>query len=560
MKRTTLLIAFLLGIISATCFAQENDISKLTELAEQGDAKAQTELGKCYYNGKNVAKDYAEAFKWFQKAADNGYAEGQYRLGRMYNYGEGINKNKEIAVKLYRQAAQQGYPYAQKALGLCFEEGTGIDENQDSAKYWYDKAYPQICIIAESGDLEGEYHLGNCFYFEQGVPQNYEEAVKWYRKAAEHGHSYAQNDLGFCYHYGQGVPENSEEAIKWYKKAAENGYIDANHGILDIVYGCGSCGKDSIQKALQKVKSNYMKEVNKGNTSAMIGMGDVYSFYYGYFPDIDWEKAAITWYNLAVEQGDPDAIAALAALYDRLYDYPERFAPTSPGPTRLKDYEKDVPEYDNSTIDASVKIERDVHEYVPKYDTLRNDTLKLYTERLWQLAADKGSARAQAIIGFKCFLEKNFEKAMEWYAKAKKNGATKVWRVVNVNLPIDMAIMLCEHFKEHSSEYDFYFYNIFADNEWKITYGSGTYYGWYIFVFPSTIAGSDGFLEIYVPGDIIYVTVAKNNKYGLIKLSKDGKLLEKTPIIYDSEFRYDEYDETGKFHTTLNGQDVQFDL
>lgn len=92
-----------------------------------------------------------------------------------------------------------------------------------------------------------------------------------------------------------------------------------------------------------------------------------------------------------------------------------------------------------------------------------------------------------------------------------------------------------------------------------ITYGIGTYYGWYIFVFPSTFAGPDG-LNIYVPGDIIYVTVTKNNKYGLIKLSKDGKLLEKTPIIYDSEFKYYEDDNTGKFYTTLNGQEINFDF
>jgi hypothetical protein len=30
----------------------------------------------------------------------------------------------------------------------------------------------------------------------KGVPKDYEEAVKWFRRAAEQGHSKAQNNIG----------------------------------------------------------------------------------------------------------------------------------------------------------------------------------------------------------------------------------------------------------------------------------------------------------------------------------------------------------------------------
>ena len=36
---------------------------------------AQYNLGVCYYNGDGVAQSYAEAVKWFRKAAEQGYAE-----------------------------------------------------------------------------------------------------------------------------------------------------------------------------------------------------------------------------------------------------------------------------------------------------------------------------------------------------------------------------------------------------------------------------------------------------------------------------------------------------
>lgn len=43
-----------------------------SEAAEQGDTRAQTRLGVCYYEGKGVPKDYAKAFNWFRKAAEQG--------------------------------------------------------------------------------------------------------------------------------------------------------------------------------------------------------------------------------------------------------------------------------------------------------------------------------------------------------------------------------------------------------------------------------------------------------------------------------------------------------
>jgi hypothetical protein len=42
--------------------------------ADQGYAKAQSNLGIAYTIGKGVLKDYKQAVYWYQKAADQGYA------------------------------------------------------------------------------------------------------------------------------------------------------------------------------------------------------------------------------------------------------------------------------------------------------------------------------------------------------------------------------------------------------------------------------------------------------------------------------------------------------
>jgi TPR repeat protein len=69
-----LLASFLLSasplVAQAQAQSEPQDISDLRKAAEQGDAQKQFELGSRYYTGKGVAKDHAEAMKWYCKAAE----------------------------------------------------------------------------------------------------------------------------------------------------------------------------------------------------------------------------------------------------------------------------------------------------------------------------------------------------------------------------------------------------------------------------------------------------------------------------------------------------------
>ena len=55
--------------------------------AEQGDAKAQNNLGVVYDRGEGVPQDDAEAVKWYRKAAEQGMP-GAVQPGLMYANGE----------------------------------------------------------------------------------------------------------------------------------------------------------------------------------------------------------------------------------------------------------------------------------------------------------------------------------------------------------------------------------------------------------------------------------------------------------------------------------------
>ncbi len=58
-------------------------------LAEQGNARAENNLGVLYENAKGVPQDIREAVKWYRLAAKQGYAGAQNNLGLIYAIGRG---------------------------------------------------------------------------------------------------------------------------------------------------------------------------------------------------------------------------------------------------------------------------------------------------------------------------------------------------------------------------------------------------------------------------------------------------------------------------------------
>ena len=81
-------------------------------------------MGYCYNNGYGVAKDQAEAFKWYTKAAEKNSSWSMNELGRSYENGWGVAANREIAIAWYRKAAKLGQKDAKENL-----KRMGVSEN-----------------------------------------------------------------------------------------------------------------------------------------------------------------------------------------------------------------------------------------------------------------------------------------------------------------------------------------------------------------------------------------------------------------------------------------------
>ena len=101
-------------------------------------ARAQTNLATLYYEGKGVAVDYAEAAKWYRRAADQGDALGQYNLGALYAKGAGVTQDLVQAYMWFELAAAQQDRSAARARGLITAKMTPaeVDRARALAAAW----------------------------------------------------------------------------------------------------------------------------------------------------------------------------------------------------------------------------------------------------------------------------------------------------------------------------------------------------------------------------------------------------------------------------------------
>jgi TPR repeat protein len=109
-------------------------------LAEQGDARAQYNLGVLYRKGRGVPQDDVQARQWYEKAAAQGQAKAQYNLGTLYLNGSGVPKDYQQALRWFRMAADQGEALAQTKIGIMYDDGQGVPHDFVQAHKWYNLA------------------------------------------------------------------------------------------------------------------------------------------------------------------------------------------------------------------------------------------------------------------------------------------------------------------------------------------------------------------------------------------------------------------------------------
>ncbi|TAK63302.1 DnaJ domain-containing protein [Methylobacter sp.] len=161
-----------------------------------------------------------KALPLYLQLAEQGNADAQFNVGLIYVNGQGITKDNKQAVDWFTKAANQGHREAQTKLGYMYATGKGVVQNYNSAVYWCYKA-------AEQGDVISQYNLGQMYAKGQGVAKDSSLAVSWFSKAAAQDDARAQYSLGDMYENGLGVAKDNTKAVDFYRKAAKQGLDEA---------------------------------------------------------------------------------------------------------------------------------------------------------------------------------------------------------------------------------------------------------------------------------------------------------------------------------------------
>lgn len=129
--------------------------------------------------------DYLAAYEKWEPLATLGIADAQHNLGALYEYGHGVPQNYAEAAKWYRRAAEQGHSTAQHNLGVLYANGQGVAQHYGYAGQWWQKA-------AEQRFIPAQVKLGLLYYNGYGVARNYATAYAWFNLGAVQGDATGQ--------------------------------------------------------------------------------------------------------------------------------------------------------------------------------------------------------------------------------------------------------------------------------------------------------------------------------------------------------------------------------
>lgn len=315
-----------LGYCYEHALGVKQDYTKAVKLyykaAQQGLGAAQNNLAYCYQVGHGVEQDYAKAEKWYRKALENGTTVAQGNLDRLLlakkemedkvpadeQFKLGIvhfdNEEYAEAFRWFLKAAEKGHAEAQTAVATCYAGGMGVKRSGSEALKWFRKA-------AEQGESESEYMLGKLYLEGAGVPKNESEGIKWITRSAEHGYLVAQ-----LYFVAKYYPKGKyEEAYKWVKMAAEAGEAECQY-ILSKYYSRGLGGvKEDKEKAIKLVR----QAAENGSSNAQFVLADCYRRGIGVGISFSLDEAR-KWYTKAANQGNKEAKEMLDRLNEKAVD------------------------------------------------------------------------------------------------------------------------------------------------------------------------------------------------------------------------------------------------
>jgi uncharacterized protein len=127
-----------------SAYRPEDDASAQSRsLADRKDGAGPYRIGLMYERGWGAKQDYAEARRWYLKAAGVDDPLAEFSLGVLSARGLGAPKDYVEAVKWFRRAADRGVAAAQFNLGVMYAHALGVPQDYVLAHMWFSLAGAQ---------------------------------------------------------------------------------------------------------------------------------------------------------------------------------------------------------------------------------------------------------------------------------------------------------------------------------------------------------------------------------------------------------------------------------
>ncbi len=111
----------------------EQALKILKRNAEEGHVLSMVELGLCYFSGRWVPQDKAEAARWWMRAAKEGSTDAKFRIAMLNVAGEIHSDPPDSTFAFLQELTRQGSLVANAGVGLCYEVGYGVPQNKGEA-------------------------------------------------------------------------------------------------------------------------------------------------------------------------------------------------------------------------------------------------------------------------------------------------------------------------------------------------------------------------------------------------------------------------------------------
>lgn len=223
--------------------------------SNKGHAETQFTLGDWYQRGQNLPRNPVEAAKYYKLAADQGHAKAQYCLGNMHCDGEGVEKDQKVGLGYIKLAANEGnYSKAQYYLGL-----------RAAGKQSFEKAYRYHRIAAIQGDVEARNALSS---------------------AASKRCPEAQFEVASLLLLGKVFMRDQKKAFGYYIASAGQGNANAQFSLASLFEN--------------GITERICEGQGCANITTIVPKDEI---------------KALKYYELAADQGHPDALYHLGCIY-----------------------------------------------------------------------------------------------------------------------------------------------------------------------------------------------------------------------------------------------------